>query len=107
VTSKFAKNRLRVLLMKLGTMLEVDESFTTIGLSRSSKVRSRWGYDLSPLLGLFFHSHDVTRSSHHAVISSQASFVQTYEWTMLNYAGKAGNGYTASFVAEAIFQVTP
>jgi len=31
VTSKFAKkNRLRPILMKLGIMLEVDETFTTI-----------------------------------------------------------------------------
>jgi len=35
--------------MKLGMMLEVDETFTTIWLSRS-----RWGDDLSPLWGLFF-----------------------------------------------------
>jgi len=45
VTSKFAKNRLRPILMKLGTMLEVDETFMTICLSRSSEVRvkvRRW-----------------------------------------------------------------
>jgi len=36
---KFAKNRLRPILMKLGMMLEVDESFTTISLSRSSEAR--------------------------------------------------------------------
>ena len=30
VTSKFAKNRLCPILMKLGMMLEVDETFTTI-----------------------------------------------------------------------------
>jgi len=34
--------------MKLGMMLDVDETFTTIWLSRS-------GDDLSPRLGLFFH----------------------------------------------------
>jgi len=39
--------------MKLGMMLEVDDSFTTIWPSRSSEVRSRWGDDLSPLSGLF------------------------------------------------------
>jgi len=38
VTSKFEKNRLRMILVKLGTMLEVDETFTTIWLSRSSDV---------------------------------------------------------------------
>jgi len=45
VTSKFAKNQLRAILMKLGTMLEVDETFTTLWLSRSSEVRvkvRRW-----------------------------------------------------------------
>jgi len=45
VTSKFAKNQLRPILMKLGRMLEVDESFTTIWLSRLSEVRvklRRW-----------------------------------------------------------------
>jgi len=39
------KNRLRPILMKLGTMLEVDETFTTIWISRSSEVRvkvRRW-----------------------------------------------------------------
>jgi len=39
------KNQLRPILMKLGTMLEVDETLTTIWLSRSSKVRvkvRRW-----------------------------------------------------------------
>jgi len=34
--------------MKLGMMLEVNEIFTMIWLSRSSKVRSRSGDDLSP-----------------------------------------------------------
>jgi len=51
-----------------------------------------------------------TRSSRHTVISSQASTVQSYGWAMLNYEGEAdeaGNGYTASFVAAAIFQDTP
>jgi len=38
VTSKFAKNRLRLILIKLGVVLEVDETFTTIWLSRSSEV---------------------------------------------------------------------
>jgi len=41
---------------------------------------------------------------------SQASTVQNYRWAMLNYAGEAdeaGNGYTASFVAAAIFQDPP
>jgi len=33
------KNRLRLILMKLGTMLEFDETFTTMWLSRSSEVR--------------------------------------------------------------------
>jgi len=47
------------------------------------------------------------QSTRHTVISSQASFVQSYEWTMLNYAGEAGNGYTASVAAAAIFQDTP
>jgi len=56
MTSKFAKNRLRPILMKLGIMLEVDETFTAIWLSRSSEVRIRWGDDLSPLSGLFFSS---------------------------------------------------
>jgi len=45
VTSKFAKNRLRPILMKLGTMLEVDKTFITVWLSRSSEVRvkvKRW-----------------------------------------------------------------
>jgi len=39
------KNWLRPILMKLGMMLEVDETFTTIWLSRSSEVRvkvRRW-----------------------------------------------------------------
>jgi len=39
------QNRLRPILMKLGLMLVVDETFTTIWLSRSSKVRvkvRRW-----------------------------------------------------------------
>jgi len=35
-------------------MLEVDETFTAIWLSRSSEVRSVSGDDLSPLSGLFF-----------------------------------------------------
>jgi len=38
------------------------------------------------------------------------SIVQSYGWAMLNYAGEAdeaGNGYTVSFVAAAIFQNTP
>jgi len=38
--------------MKLGLMLEVDETFTTIWLSTRSG--SSWGDDLSPLSGLFF-----------------------------------------------------
>jgi len=33
------KNRVRLILMKLGVMLEVDKTFTTIWLSRSSEVR--------------------------------------------------------------------
>jgi len=44
VTSKFAKKP-TLILMKLGRMLEVDETFTTIWLSRSSEVRvkvMRW-----------------------------------------------------------------
>jgi len=54
VTSKFAKkNRLRPILMKLGMMLEVNETFTTIWLSRSG---SRSGDDLSPLSGLFLEA---------------------------------------------------
>jgi len=39
------KNRLRPILMKLGMMLEVDKTFTTIWLSRSSEIRvkvRRW-----------------------------------------------------------------
>ena len=61
----------------------------------------------------FSQSHLVTQLSHHTVISSQASIVQSYGWAMLNYAGKAGevgeagNGYTDSFVAVAIFQDIP
>jgi len=46
VTSNFAKkNRLRLILMKLSVMLEVDEAFKMIWLSRSSEVRvkvRRW-----------------------------------------------------------------
>jgi len=41
--------------MKLGVMLEVDETFTTIWLSRSSEVSvkvRRWTHSLS---GLFLH----------------------------------------------------
>jgi len=56
VTSKFAKNRLRPILMKLDRMLEVDESFTTIWLSTSSEVRvklRRWPQ--SPI-GTIFNS---------------------------------------------------
>jgi len=55
------------------------------------------------VIGAFFHT----------VISSQASIVQSYVWAMLNYAGEtgkageAGNGYSASFAAMAIFQDTP
>ena len=54
----------------------------------------------------------VTRSSRDTVISSQASIVQSYGWAMLNYAcevGEAGNSYTATFAATAIFilQDTP
>jgi len=51
---KIDKTFLRPILMKLGMVLEVNETFTTIWLSRSSEVRSRSGDDLSPLLGLFF-----------------------------------------------------
>jgi len=40
--------------MKLGMMLEVDETFMMIWLSGSSEVRSRSGDDLSPLSGLFY-----------------------------------------------------
>jgi len=40
--------------MKLSMMLEVDETFMTVWLSRSSEARSRSGDDLCPLLGLFF-----------------------------------------------------
>jgi len=45
VTSNFAKNQLCPILMKLGMVLDVDETFTTIWLSRSSEVRvkvRRW-----------------------------------------------------------------
>jgi len=47
VTSTFAKNQLRPILMKLGMMLKVDETFATrpIWHSRSSEVRvkvRRW-----------------------------------------------------------------
>jgi len=48
------KNWLRPILMKHGMMLEVDETFTMIWLSRSSEVRvkvRRWPQSLS---GLFF-----------------------------------------------------
>jgi len=54
MTSKFAKNRLRLILMKLGMMLEVDETFMTIWLSRSSEVRvkvRRWPQ--SPIRTIF------------------------------------------------------
>jgi len=61
--------------------------------------------------GAFFsQSRLVPRSSRYTVISSQASTIQSYGWAMLNYAGEAdeaGNGYTATFVAVAIFQDTP
>jgi len=50
VTSKFAKNHFHPILMKLGMMLEVDETFTTIWLSRSSEVR-RWPQ--SPIRTIF------------------------------------------------------
>jgi len=49
VTSNFAKkivkNFFHLILMKLGMLSEVDETFTTIWLSRSSEVRikvRRW-----------------------------------------------------------------
>ena len=48
------KNRLHPILMKLGVMLEVDETFMTIWLSRSSEVRvkvRRWPQ--SPLGTIF------------------------------------------------------
>jgi len=45
--------------MKLGMMLEVDETFTTIWLSRSSEVRVK--VTLSPLLVLFLFYIQVTR----------------------------------------------
>jgi len=54
VTSNFAKNRFRLILMKLGMMLEVDETFTMIWVSRSSEVRvkvRRWPQ--SPLGTMF------------------------------------------------------
>jgi len=56
MTSNFAKNRFRPMLMKLGVMLEVDETFTMIWLSRSSEVRvkvRRWPQSLS---GIFLNS---------------------------------------------------
>jgi len=40
--------------MKLGVMLEVDETFMTIWLQGHPRSGSRWGDDLSPLSGLFF-----------------------------------------------------
>ena len=61
--------------------------------------------------GAFFsQSHVITQSSRHKVISLQASTLQSYGWAMLNYAGEAGeagNDYTSSFAAVAIFQDTP
>jgi len=46
VRKNYAKNRLRPILMKLGMMLEVDETFTTIWLSTSSEVRVKVTWDL-------------------------------------------------------------
>jgi len=46
--------------MKLGMMLEVDETFTTIWLSRSSEVRvkvSRWPQ--SPIRTIFYRPDDL------------------------------------------------
>jgi len=54
VTSKFAKNRLRPILMKLGMMLEVDETFTTIWLSMSSEVRVKVRRWPQPPIGTIF-----------------------------------------------------
>jgi len=51
---KLDENFFSPILMKLGVMLEVDETFTTIWLSWSSEVRvkvRRWPHSLS---GLFF-----------------------------------------------------
>jgi len=42
------------IVMKLGMMLEVNETFMMIWLSRSPRSGSRSGDDLSPLFGLFF-----------------------------------------------------
>jgi len=56
VTSKFAKKSTSIS-MKLGIMLEVDETFTTVWLSRSSEVRvkvRRWPQ--SPI-GTIFRSN--------------------------------------------------
>jgi len=58
--------------MKLGMMLEVDETFTTIRLSRSSEVRSRSGDDPSPLSGLFFLFCSEVRNFH-AMLSTAAA----------------------------------
>jgi len=52
---KIYKNFFHPILMKLGMMLEVDETFTTIWLSRSSEVRvkvRRWPQ--SPIGTIFF-----------------------------------------------------
>ena len=59
VTSKFAKNRPCPIFMKLGTMLEVDKTFLTIWLSRSSEVRvkvRRWPQSpIGTILMVIFH----------------------------------------------------
>jgi len=63
----FYKNRLRPILMKLGMMLEVDETFKTIWLSRSSEVRvkvRRWPQ--SPIRTIFTYG---SISSHFGTIA--------------------------------------
>jgi len=50
--------------MKLGMMLEVDETFTWYDFQGHPKSGSRWGDDLSPLLAYFyisFHKHAISQ----------------------------------------------